>query len=211
MTATWKIHGNRRTYHYLSSGDQLSLLYDQLVYHTPASEILRLNQNPADYLFPYVRESARYGASICAQLAPFRGGHKISQDFNLDTEWEINQQNRRAMMFSLTSLSRFLADSEVNLNPRSSSLKLYGISSDYCELIMESEMIAADLQVLLQQQAHLANIQEARRGVEQADSVSQARQKMVYSKVDWMERSIKNSGLIWENLHSTVLYDHFDR
>ncbi|KAJ5728996.1 uncharacterized protein N7483_003504 [Penicillium malachiteum] len=103
-----------------------------------------------------------------------------------DTKWEINQRNRRAMMSSLTSLSRFLADSEVN--PQPSSLKLYGILSDYRELITESEMIAADLQVLLQQQANLANIQEARRGVNQADSVrrkaSQARQKMVYSKMD---------------------------
>ncbi|KAL4935383.1 hypothetical protein BDV06DRAFT_207141 [Aspergillus oleicola] len=175
MITTWKACKHKRTFvvlaldHYLGSGDQVSLLHDQLAHHTSQNEILRLNQNPADYLFPYVREAARHGASVCAQLAPFREGHKASKDFHLDTKWETNQRNRRAMMLSLTSLSRFLADSEIS--PQPSSLQLYAIVSDYRELIQESDMIAADLQVLLQQQANLANIEQARRGVEQTDSV----------------------------------------
>jgi len=74
--------------HYIGSGDQLSLLHDQLAYHTSPSEILRLNRNPADYLFPYVREAARHAASICAQLTQFREGHKASQDFHLNAKWE---------------------------------------------------------------------------------------------------------------------------
>jgi len=73
------------------------------------------------------------------------------------------------MMLSLTSLSKFLADS--GINPQPSSLQLCTILSDYRELILESEMIAADLQVLLQQRANLANIEQARRGLEQTDSV----------------------------------------
>lgn len=155
--------------HYLGSGDQLSILHDQLVHHTTPNEIMRLNKNPADYLFPYVREAARRGASICAQVAPFKQGQQWSHDSHLDTKWEINQQNRRAMMLSLTSLTKFLADSEINAQP--SSLELHGILSDYRELILESEMIAADLQVLLQQQANLASIEQARRGIAQTESV----------------------------------------
>lgn len=72
-------------------------------------------------------------------------------------------------MLSLKSLTKFLADS--GINPRSSSLQLHAILSDYRELILESEMIAADLQVLLQQQANLASIEQARRAVIQTDSV----------------------------------------
>lgn len=159
----------------IGSGDQVSRLYGQLTQHTSSDEVQRLNENPADYLFPYVREAARYGASICAQLAPFRGAHHASQDFNLDAKWETNQRNRRAMVLSLNSLSKFLADSEINPSP--SSLKIHTIVSDYRELILESDTIAADLQVLLQQQANLASIEEARRGVKQADSVRRSVQQ----------------------------------
>lgn len=72
-------------------------------------------------------------------------------------------------MLSLKSLARFLADSEIN--PQPSSLQLHTILSDYHELILESEMIAADLQVLLQQKANLASIEQAKRAVIQTDSV----------------------------------------
>lgn len=155
--------------HYLGSGDQLSILHDKLVHHTTPNEILRLNKNPADYLLPYVREAERRGASICAQVAPFQKGQRSSHDFNLDMKWEMNQQNRRAMMLSLKSLTKFLADP--GINPQPSSLELYAILSDYRELIQESEMIAADIQVLLQQQANIASIEQARRGVVQTESV----------------------------------------
>jgi hypothetical protein len=161
--------------HFLGSGDQLSILHDQLVHYTPPDEILRLNQHPADYLFPYIRESVRQGASICAQLAPFRqkSGHHHDYDSILDVKWETNQRNRRAMTLSLTSLAQFLADLEINpqRHQQPSSLQLHALLSDYRELIRESEMIAADLQVLLQQQANLASIAQAKRGVEQTDSV----------------------------------------
>lgn len=60
--------------HYLGSGDQLSILHDQLVHRTTPCEILRLDNNPADYLNPYIREAARRGASVCAQVAPFKKG-----------------------------------------------------------------------------------------------------------------------------------------
>ncbi|KAK3191737.1 hypothetical protein K4F52_002161 [Lecanicillium sp. MT-2017a] len=121
------------------------------------------------YLFPYVREAARQGASICAYLTPFREGRNPSQDFHLATKWETNQRNRRAMITSLDSLSKFLANSEIN--PQPSSLQLDALLADYRELIRESEMIAADLQVLLQQQSNLANIDQAKRAAEQTDSV----------------------------------------
>ena len=73
------------------------------------------------------------------------------------------------MMLSLKSLTKFLADP--GINPQPSSLELYAILSDYRELIQESEMIAADIQVLLQQQANIASIEQARRGVVQTESV----------------------------------------
>jgi hypothetical protein len=153
----------------MGAADQISALNDQLVHHTSPAEIMRLNQNPADYLFLYVREAARRGASICAQLAPFREGEIASHNGHLDTKWDTNQRNRRAMMFSLNSLSKFLGYPEIN--PKSSSLQLSALLSDYRELIQESEIISADLQALLQQQANLASIQQARRAVEQTDSV----------------------------------------
>lgn len=73
------------------------------------------------------------------------------------------------MITSLASLSKFLADSEIN--PQPSSLQLDALVADYRELIRESEMIAADLQALLQQQSNLANIEQAKRATEQTDSV----------------------------------------
>ncbi|KAA8644069.1 uncharacterized protein ATNIH1004_008267 [Aspergillus tanneri] len=175
MTATWKISKNEHTLvvlerdDHLGSADHIPALHDKLTKHISPDEIARLNRYPADYLFPYVREAARRAASVSAQFTPFRAGIESNHDQNLGVKWDIIQRNQQAMVSSLNSLSKFLACPEINAG--SDALNLSSLLFDYRELIQETNRISADIQMLLQQQANLASIQQARRGLEQTDSV----------------------------------------
>jgi hypothetical protein len=126
-------------------------------------ELRMLNENPADYIFPYIRDSARAAASLCARHAHIKSratGGVIPFD------WEWNQINRRALITSKTNLTRVL-----EIDPSFRTVKLQTLLLDYAALIGETEVIGSDIQGLLQQKANEASIKETKRGLAQADSV----------------------------------------
>jgi hypothetical protein len=131
-------------------------------------EVKMLDENPADYLFPYVRDSARQAAFLCARKAHF--GAKVNQGRNvIPLDWQWNQSNRRALISSMNSLARFVAYPEVDSGFR--PLKLRALLPDYAALIEETQIIGSDMQGLLQQQANSSAMEETKRGIAQADSV----------------------------------------
>ncbi|KAH0539016.1 hypothetical protein FGG08_004410 [Glutinoglossum americanum] len=172
MTATWRISSQERTFIVLgldhSNPDRLTKLRDELLKDNSPIKTRIYDENPADYLFPYVRDSARAAASLCNRHAHFDadpdGIHGASP-----FTWQWNQSNRRALISSMNSLARFVAYPEIDTGVR--PLKLRSLLPDYAALIKEAEVTGLDFQGLLQQRANSAAMEETKRGIAQADSV----------------------------------------
>jgi hypothetical protein len=77
---------------------------------------------------------------------------------------------KRAMtLFSLgDNLSRFVGNKKLR---RDRAPKIQALLADYDALIKETQVIGADMQGLLQQQANSAAIEETKGGIAQADAV----------------------------------------
>jgi hypothetical protein len=127
-----------------------------------------LDENPADYLFSYIQRSAQRAARYCAESNHIYAGSR-STSFHDTGVWEYNRINRCAILVSLKSLQRFLSFPEVDTGAR--QLRLRSLLPEYQALLEEIEIIGADIQGMLQNQAHNASMEEAKRGVAQADSV----------------------------------------
>jgi hypothetical protein len=125
-------------------------------------ELSLLDASPADYIYPYIRDSARAAATLCAKHAHINSRSSGVIPF----DWEWNQINRRALISSSTSLTRVL-----EMDPSFRTPKLRTLLLDYTALIRETEVIGFDIQGLLQQKANDAAIEETKRGLAQADSV----------------------------------------
>jgi hypothetical protein len=143
---------------------RLTKLRDELLQKSLV-ELRMLNESPADYIFPYIRDSARAAASLCARHAHI--GSRATGVIPFDWEW--NQSNRRALITSKTNLTRVLENTEID--PSFRTVNLRKILLDYVALIDETEVISSDIQGLLQQKANEASIEETKRGLTQADSV----------------------------------------
>lgn len=143
---------------------RLTKLRDELQRKSP-SELRMLNESPADFIFPYIRDSARAAASLCARHAHIRSRATSV----IPSDWEWNQSNRRALITSKTNLTRVLENPKID--PILKSVNLRTLLLDYAALIDETEVISSDIQGLLQQKANEASIEEMKRGLAQTDSV----------------------------------------
>jgi len=143
------------------------MLRDELLKQNSLTEIKMLDKNPADYFFPYIRDSARKAASNCAYAR--MNLNDTHGDGITPLHWQLNQRNCRALTSSMNSLARFITYPEINSG--AGSLKLRALLSDYAALIEETQVIGFDLQGHLQQQANSAAVEETKNGIAQADSV----------------------------------------
>ncbi|KAL5345536.1 hypothetical protein ACLOAV_009286 [Pseudogymnoascus australis] len=168
MTMSWEISDTECTFiilgldHY--GPGRLTKLRDELQRKSP-SELRMLNESPADFIFPYIRDSARAAASLCARHAHIRSRATSV----IPSDWEWNQSNRRALITSKTNLTRVLENPKID--PILKSVNLRTLLLDYAALIDETEVISSDIQGLLQQKANEASIEEMKRGLAQTDSV----------------------------------------
>jgi hypothetical protein len=78
------------------------------------------------------------------------------------------KEARRDLIFSRDNLSRFVGNKKLR---RGRAPKIQALLADYDALIKETQVIGADMQGLLQQQANSAAIEETKRGIAQADAV----------------------------------------
>jgi hypothetical protein len=129
-------------------------------------EIKELDENPADYLYSYFRQSV-YIASTFSSRDTLR----------LDLDWygtvnppdcRNNQKTRRDLIFSRDNLSRFVGNEQLR---RGRPPKVQTLLADYDALIQEAQVIGLDMQGLLQQTANSAVMEETKRGIAQADAV----------------------------------------
>lgn len=151
----------------LGHGELLDRLYHELVSCNDPATVRNMDKNPPDFLFPYIRNSARLSASFSAKY------HSINRDVgerSMDYyDWKRNTYNCQALTSSMNSLHGFLAYPEID--PGDRPLRLRGLLQDYKTLIEESQAILLDLQGNLQQDANLAAIEETKKGIAQGDSM----------------------------------------
>jgi ribosomal protein L29 len=148
--------------------NRITELRNELLKIKMPAEVRKLDENPADYLFPYIRNSMRTAATLCAKHAHF--GKKSTHGNGVTSfDWEWNQSNRRDLISSMNSLQRFVTFPEIDSGIR--PLRLQQLLPDYAVLIEETQVIGSDLQGILQQQANSAVMDETKRGIAQADSV----------------------------------------
>lgn len=149
------------------SPERLTKLRDDLLKNNSPAKVRELDDNPADYLYPYIQQSARAAATVCAKHV-----HISSKSRNgavVPVDWEQNQENRRALISSRNSLSRFVQHFE-----KTHGIQLQRFEAllvDYEALVLETQVIGPNLQGLLQQQANSAIMEETKRGLIQGDAI----------------------------------------
>jgi hypothetical protein len=154
------------TNNYDPTPHQITILRDELMRYE-IDVIKELDENPADYLYPYLRQSVQAASTHCSRHA-----HELDSGWRdnriLSFDWGLNQELRRNLMFSRDNLSRFVGNETLT---RGRTPKVQAFLADYEALIQETQVLGLDMQGLLQQQANSAAIEETKRGIAQADAV----------------------------------------
>jgi hypothetical protein len=154
------------TNNYGSTPHQITILRNELLRYE-IDVIKELDENPADYLYPYLRQSVHTASTRCSRRA-----HELDSNWHdnkiSSLHWGWNQQARRDLMFSRDNLSRFVGNEKLT---RGRTPKVQAFIADYEAPIQETEVLGLDMQGLLQQQANSAAIEETKRGIAQADAV----------------------------------------
>ncbi|MCJ1427623.1 hypothetical protein MMC29_005526 [Sticta canariensis] len=173
MTATLKKGEGRNTIIVLGMDlyhrERVTALRNELLKEYSREDVMTADDIPANYLYPYVRESARSAASLCHEHSEIKleiDPDEMGSPFH---RWHWNQANRRALITSMRNLTKFSNDPAFNDATKPS--KLLPLLEDYTALIKETEVIGLDMQGHLQQIIGTQTIEETKRGLQQADSV----------------------------------------
>lgn len=157
--------------------ERVTALRNELLKEYSRDDVITADESPANYLYPYVRDSARSAASLCHEHSEIKlevDPDEMGSPFH---RWHWNQANRRALITSMRNLTKFSNDPVFN-DPAKPS-KLLPLLGDYAALIKETEVIGLDMQGHLQQIISIQTIEETKRGLQQADSV---RRKECFSR-----------------------------
>lgn len=149
--------------------ERVTALRNELLEEYSREDVMTADDIPANYLYPYVRESARSAASLCHEHSEIKleiDPDEMGSPFH---RWHWNQANRRALITSMRNLTKFSNDPAFNDATKPS--KLLPLLEDYSALIKETEVIGLDMQGHLQQIIGTQTIEETKRGLQQADSV----------------------------------------
>lgn len=148
---------------------RVTALRNELLKEYSQEDVMTADEIPANYLYPYVRDSARSAASLCHEHSEIKLEADPDEMGSPFHRWHWNQANRRALITSMRNLDKFSNDPAFNNASKPS--KLLPLLEDYAALIKETEVIGLDMQGHLQQIISTQTIEETKRGLQQADSV----------------------------------------
>ncbi|MCJ1262323.1 hypothetical protein MMC22_002193 [Lobaria immixta] len=148
---------------------RVTALRNELLKEYSQEDVMIADEIPANYLYPYVRDSARSAASLCHEHSEIKLEADPDEMGSPFHRWHWNQANRRALITSMRNLDKFSNDPAFNNASKPS--KLLPLLEDYAALIKETEVIGLDMQGHLQQIISTQTIEETKRGLQQADSV----------------------------------------
>lgn len=149
--------------------ERVTALRIELLKEYSREDVMTADEIPANYLYPYVRDSARSAASLCHEHSEIKLEVDPDETGSPFHRWHWNQANRRALITSMRNLAKFSNDPA--FNDAATPSKLLPLLEDYAALIKETEVIGLDMQGHLQQIISTQTIEETKRGLQQADSV----------------------------------------
>lgn len=164
---------------------------NQLLKHNTPQTVQGLNSNPVDFLFPYIRNSAR-------NLA-----YSLKLDRGSAYRRKHNWRTRNALSVSMKSLAKFVSTPE--LSSDASTLRLSALLTEYATLIQESEAMDQEMQADLQQQANEGAIEEARKGTTQGESVRRKVNHHPLPRIEFSSLTTLQTNLSCVRLHSSQL------